>query len=138
MMSAIAIYRDRFKPSEQLQQPYVMLGYNMFAAETDEEAIFLRTSALQAMLQLRRGSPIQLPPPIENFDAQLTPQEQGMLRMITSCSAVGSVQSVAEQMRSFLDRTGADELMCVGSIYDHSKRVESFRLAAQARDSLSE
>jgi luciferase family oxidoreductase group 1 len=137
MMSAIEIYRDRFKPSEQLQQPYVMLGYNVFVAETDEEAIFLRTSALQAMLQLRRGSPIQLPPPIENFDAQLTPQEQGMLRMITSCSAVGSVQSVAEQMRSFLDRTGADELMCVGSIYDHSKRVESFRLAAQARDSLS-
>ncbi|CAE7236412.1 yvbT [Symbiodinium microadriaticum] len=138
MMSAVAIYRERFKPSEQLQQPYVMLGYNVFAAETDEEAVFLRTSALQAMLQLRRGSPIQLPPPIEDFDAQLTPQEQGMLRMITSCSAVGSVQSVAEQMRAFLERTGADELMCVGSIYDHSKRVESFRLAAQARDSLSE
>ena len=137
MMNAIAIYRDRFKPSEQLQEPYVMLGYNVFAAETDEEAIYLRSSALQAMLQLRRGTPVQLPPPIEDFESQLTQQEQAMLEMITNCSAVGSVASVAQQMQDFIARTGADELMCVGSIYDHQKRVESFRLAAQARDSIS-
>lgn len=136
MMDAITIYRERFKPSEQLQQPYVMLGYNVFAAETDEEAIFLRSSALQAMLQLRKGTPVQLPPPVENFEAQLTPPEKAMLEMIGSCSAVGSVESVAGQMDAFLQRTGADELICVGSIYDHSKRVESFRLAAEARDLL--
>ncbi len=138
LMDAIAIYRERFKPSEQLQQPYVMVGYNVFAAETDEEAIYLRSSALQAMLALRRGTPVQLPPPVENFEAQLTPPEQAMLKMITSCSAVGSVDSVAKQMEAFLERTQADELICVGSIYDHSKRVESFRLAAQARDLLDQ
>lgn len=137
MMAAIEIYRERFKPSEQLDKPYVMLGYNVFAAETDEEAVYLRSSALQAMLQLRRGTPIQLPPPIENFEAQLNPQEIAMLEMITSCSAVGSVDAVAKQMDAFLARTQADELMCVGSIYDHSKRVESFKLAAQARDQLA-
>lgn len=137
MMPAIALYRERFKPSEQLQEPYVMLGYNVFAAESDEEAMFLRTSALQAMLQLRRGTPVQLPPPIEDFDSELTAQEKVMLQMITHCSAVGSVNSVAQQMNDFLQRTEADELICVGSIFDHSKRVESFRLAAQARDSLS-
>ena len=137
MMPAIALYRERFKPSEQLAEPYVMLGYNVFAAESDEEAHFLRTSALQAMLQLRRGMPVQLPPPVADFDSQLTPQEQVMLQMITNCSAVGSVNSVAEQMDEFLKRTEADELICVGSIYDHAKRVESFRLAAQARDLLS-
>ncbi len=137
MMAAIEIYRERFKPSEQLDKPYVMLGYNVFAAETDEEAIYLRSSALQAMLQLRRGTPIKLPPPIENFEAQLNPQEIAMLEMITSCSAVGSVDAVAKQMDAFLARTQADELMCVGSIYDHSKRVESFKLAAQARDQLA-
>ncbi len=132
MMNAIAIYRDRFKPSEQLDKPYVMLGYNVFAADTDEEAVFLRSSALQAMLALRRGTPIQLPPPIENFEAQLNPQELAMLEMITNCSAVGSVDSVAQQMQDFLARTQADELMCVGSIYDHEKRKESFRLAVEA------
>ncbi len=137
MMDAIAIYRDRFKPSEQLQEPYVMLGYNVFAADSDEEAVYLRSSALQAMLQLRRGMPVQLPPPVENFEAQLTAPEQAMLKMITSCSAVGSVESVTDQMRAFLERTKADELICVGSIYDHNKRLESFRLAAEARDRLA-
>ena len=137
MMEAIAIYRERFKPSAQLAEPYVMLGYNVFAAETDEEAIYLRSSALQAMLQLRRGNPVQLPPPVEGFEETLSAPEQAMLEMITSCSAVGSVDSVAEQMSAFLTRTGADELMCVGSIFDHEKRVQSFRLAAAARDQLS-
>jgi luciferase family oxidoreductase group 1 len=138
MMDAIAIYRERFKPSAQLAEPYVMLGYNVFAAESEEEAVYLRSSALQAMLQLRRGIPIQLPPPVAGFEETLTGPELAMLEMITSCSAVGAVDSVAEQMASFLARTGADELMCVGSIYDHEKRLESFRLAAAARDKLTE
>ena len=132
MMGAIEIYRERFKPSEQLDKPYVMMGYNVFAADSTEEATYLRSSALQAMLALRRGTPIQLPPPVENFEAQLNPQELAMLEMITSCSAVGTVDAVAEQMKVFLERTGADELMCVGSIYSHDKRKESFRLAAEA------
>ena len=136
MMSAVTLYRERFQPSEQLSEPYVMLGYNVFAAETDEEAVYLRSSALQAMLALRRGTPVQLPPPVEGFESQLNLQEKAMLEMITSCSAVGSVESVAQQMEAFLQRTGADELICVGSIYDHSKRVESFRLAAEARELL--
>ncbi len=132
MMSAIEIYRESFKPSEQLNEPYVMLGYNVFAADSDEEATYLRSSALQAMLALRRGTPIQLPPPVENFEVQLNSQELAMLEMTTICSAVGSVNAVAEQMNTFLERTGANELMCVGSIYDHGKRLESFRLAMQA------
>lgn len=137
MMSAVTLYRERFQPSEQLSKPYVMLGYNVFAAETDEEAVYLRSSALQAMLALRRGTPVQLPPPVEGFESQLNLQEKAMLEMITSCSAVGSVESVAQQMEAFLQRTGADELICVGSIYDHSKRVESFKLAAEAREMLN-
>ena len=136
LMDAIAIYRDRFQPSEQLSEPYVMAGFNVFAADSEEEATFLRSSALQAMLALRRGTPIQLPPPIENFEAQLSPQEKAMLEMITSCTAVGTVDSVASQIEKFLQRTGADELICAGAIYDHGKRVRSYELAAQARDKL--
>jgi luciferase family oxidoreductase group 1 len=136
MMDAIAIYRERFKPSAQLAKPYVMLGYNVFAAESEDEAVYLRSSALQAMLQLRRGNPIQLPPPVAGFEENLSGPELAMLEMITSCSAVGTVASVTEQMASFLARTGANELMCVGSIYDHEKRLQSFRLAAAAREKL--
>ncbi|MAJ54428.1 MAG: alkane 1-monooxygenase [Gammaproteobacteria bacterium TMED107] len=138
MMQAIAIYRERFKPSEQLQKPHVMLGYNVFVADTDEEALYLRSSALQSMLSLRRGNPIQLPPPVEGLEASLSAPEAAMLEMITRCSAVGSVQSAANQMGEFLMRTGADELMCVSSIYDHDTRVRSFGLALEARDLLSQ
>ena len=106
MMQATALYRERFKPSDQLQKPHVMLGYNVFVADTDEEARYLRSSALQSMLSLRRGNPIQLPPPVEGLEASLSAPEVAMLEMITRCSAVGSVESAANQMGEFLMRTG--------------------------------
>ena len=133
LMNALNIYRERFKPSAQLQEPYVMAGFNICIADTDEEAIFLRSSALKSMLQLRRGMPIQLPPPQENFYANLTPQEQSSLSMINECSAVGSLQTATDRMREFIEKTGVDELMCVCSVFDHDKRLESFRLAVEAR-----
>lgn len=132
MMDAIRIYRERFKPSEQLDKPYVMLGYNICVAETEEEAKYLRSSGLQAVLALRAGKPIQLPPPVENFEASLSPQERAMIDNWTVCSAVGTPQSVRQQMEEFVERTGADELMCVSAIHDHNKRLQSFRLAAAA------
>jgi luciferase family oxidoreductase group 1 len=133
LMNALNIYRERFKPSAQLQEPYVMAGFNICIADTDEEAIFLRSSALKSMLQLRRGMPIQLPPPQENFYANLTPQEQSSLSMINECSAVGSLQTATDRMREFIEKTSVDELMCVCSVFDHDKRLESFRLAVEAR-----
>lgn len=133
LMNALKIYRERFKPSAQLQEPYVMAGFNICIADTDEEATFLRSSALKSMLQLRRGMPIQLPPPQEDFYANLTPQEQSSLSMINECSAVGSLQTATDRMREFIEKTGVDELMCVCSVFDHDKRLESFRLAVEAR-----
>jgi luciferase family oxidoreductase group 1 len=132
MMEAIRIYRERFKPSEQLDKPYVMLGYNICVADSEEEAKYLRSSGLQAVLALRAGKPIQLPPPVENFEASLSPQERAMIDNWTVCSAVGTPQSVRQQMEEFVERTGADELMCVSAIHDHNKRLQSFRLAAAA------
>ncbi len=132
MMEAIRIYRERFKPSEQLDKPYVMLGYNICVADSEEEAKYLRSSGLQAVLALRAGKPIQLPPPVENFEASLSPQEKAMIDNWTVCSAVGTAQSVRQQMEAFVEQTGADELMCVSAIHDHNKRLQSFRLAAAA------
>jgi luciferase family oxidoreductase group 1 len=132
MDAAIALYRERFEPSEQLREPYVMLGFNVCAADTDEEAEYLRTSAMQAFINLRRGRPGQLPPPVENFADQLSVPERQMLDEILRCSAVGSAVTVGERMKVFTDSTGADELMLVCSIHDHDKRVQSLEIAAAA------
>jgi luciferase family oxidoreductase group 1 len=131
MMEAIEIYRDRFVASDQLDAPYVMLGFNVCAAPTDDEARLLRTSALQSFVALRRGAPGPLPPPVEGFDESLTPIERRMLEEVASCSAVGSPETVRREIESFIGRTGADELMIVSHIYDHAARLRSFEIAAE-------
>ncbi len=132
MDAAVDLYRQRFEPSEQLQEPYVMLGFNVCGAETDAEANLLRTSWLQAFVNLRRGTPGQLPPPMEDFEQTLSPGEQQMLADIGHCSAVGSPTTVKSAMQAFIEQTGADELMLVCSIYDHSKRLRSLEIAADS------
>ena len=135
MEQAIDIYRSTFKPSAQLETPHVMLGFNVCAAATDEEARYLRSSSLQSVVRLRQGSPGRLPPPVENFEATLTPQDQHLIAQFTSCSAVGSVETVAREMDAFVDRTGAEELMIVSQIYDHAARLRSFETVAEIADS---
>jgi len=128
---AVEIYRDRFQPSEQLQAPYVMLGFNVCAAETDAEARYLRSSSLQSFLNLRRGTPGQLPPPIEDFEQSMDPGDRALLAQMRSCSAVGSPETVRDGLARFLADTDADELMLVSSIFDHRKRLRSLELAAE-------
>ena len=131
MMQAIEIYRTSFKPSAQQATSYVMLGYNVCAAESDEEARYLRTSGLQAILRMRLGAPGKLPPPVRDFDLSLGEQERRMLAEFTSCSVVGSPETVRVGMAEFVARTGADELMLVAQIYDHDARLRSFKMAKE-------
>ena len=132
MMQAIEIYRDRFKPSAQLQSPYVMLGFNICAADTIDEAIYLRSSSLQSFLNLRKGTPGQLPPPLAQFEESMDPQDKDILSQMSACSAVGTAEEVKRGMSDFIEQTSADELMLVSSIFDHRKRKYAFELAAQA------
>jgi len=132
MTEALEIYRDRFEPSEQLQAPYVMLGFNICAAESVQEARFLRSSSLQSFVNLRKGTPGQLPPPIENYEDTLQAQDRAILDQIGTCSAVGTLNEIESGMAEFIKRTGADELMLVSSIFDHSKRLRAFEIAAEA------
>jgi luciferase family oxidoreductase group 1 len=131
MMQAIEIYRARFKPSEQLQKPYVMLGFNVFAADTDEEARLLMSSMQQAFVNLRSGRPTALQPPVAGYDAALSFSEKALLADVLSCSAVGSPASVRKQMTDFVARTKPDELMIASMIFDHEARVRSYGIAAQ-------
>jgi luciferase family oxidoreductase group 1 len=134
---ALEVYRARFRPSAQLDRPYVMLGFNIFAAPTDEEARYLSTSMQQAFVNLRSGRPMQLPPPVEGYENQLPPPARAMLADVLTCSAVGSPDTVRKGVLAFLERTRADELMITAQIFDHGLRVRSYGIAAEVRDSLS-
>ena len=130
MMQAIELYRATFRPSAQLDKPYVMLGFNVFAADTDAEAHFRATSMQQAFINLRSGRPTRLKPPVEGYLDLLSPPERSMLDSVLSCSAIGSPATVSAQLKAFIERTGADELMVTSQIFDHAARLRSYEITA--------
>ncbi|ALK95592.1 alkane 1-monooxygenase [Massilia sp. WF1] len=130
MMQAIELYRATFRPSAQLDKPYVMLGFNVFAADTDAEAHFRATSMQQAFINLRSGRPTKLKPPVEGYLDLLSPPERSMLDSVLSCSAIGAPETVATQLKAFIDHTGADELMITSQIFDHAARLRSYEITA--------
>ncbi len=132
MMQAIEIYRAEFAPSKQLDKPYVILGYNICAADNEEDARYLRTSSLQAFLNLRFGNPGQLPPPIKDFENTLNAQQKQVLGQVSSCSAVGTPQQIRADVEEFVLKTSADELIIVAQIFDHQARLKSYSLAYEA------
>ncbi len=136
MLDAIAIYRAQFRPSAQLAMPYVMLGFNVFAADTDDEARFRATSWQQAFINLRSGRPQQLPPPLAGYLESAAPHERALLDDVLSCSAIGSPAVVHAALRAFIERTGADELMITSQIFDHDARLHSYEIAAQMLDAM--
>jgi luciferase family oxidoreductase group 1 len=130
MMDAIRVYRERFQPSAQLDRPYVMLGFNAFAADSDEEGQLLATSVQQAFVALRTGNPGKLKPPVPGYADALPPAARSMLDQALSCSATGSPATVAAAIEAFVERTGADELMITSQIYDHAARLRSYEIVA--------
>lgn len=137
MMQAIALYRATFQPSEQLQKPYVMLGFNVFAADTDDAAQFHATSMQQAFVNLRSGRPSPLPPPMADYLRSIGPQERALLDQVLSCSAIGSPETVARELAEFVAHTGADELMITSQIFDHAARLRSYEITADAHKALA-
>jgi luciferase family oxidoreductase group 1 len=134
---ALAIYRQQFQPSERLARPHVMLGVNVVAAETDREARRLLTSLQQAFLALRFGNPGPLPPPVDDMEARLDPTARSMLDQTLRFAVIGSPQTVRAGLAAFAERTGADELMITGSIFDHAARLRSFEIVAETRTALA-
>lgn len=133
---AVALYRDRFRPSDRLAKPHVMLGVNVFAAETDGEARRLFSSLQQAFLNLRSGRPGKLPPPVDGLEARLDLRAKAMLDNALSCSVVGAPETVRNGIAAFIERTGADELMVTAQIFDHAARCRSFEILAEVYPAL--
>ena len=131
MMEAIAVYRAGFKPSAQLARPYVMLGFNVVAADTDAEAALLATSLQQAFVNLRSGRPSKLPAPRPGYLESLGPAEHALLASVLSSSAIGSPDTVRRGLAAFVERTQADELMVTSQIHDPAARQRSYEITAQ-------
>ena len=138
MEAAIDIYRSRFEPSATLPRPYVMLGVNVFAADTDEEAAFIATSAQLQFISLRGGTPGKLRPPVHSMDGLWSPAEEAQVRHTLSTAIVGSPDTVQRGLADFIRRTGADELLVAGQIFDHAARLHSYGIVAEARAALSQ
>jgi luciferase family oxidoreductase group 1 len=136
LMDAIHVYRSTFKPSQFLDKPYVMLGFNVFAADTDEEARVLATSMQQSFVNLRSGRPGRLPLPKPGYYEQTMGAERALLDMVLSCTAIGSPATVREKLREFIAETRADELMIAGAMHDHAARRHSYEIVAQVASSL--
>ena len=128
LMQAIEIYRSEFRPSKQLERPYVMAGVNVIAAETDREARRLFTSVQQQFTNLVRGKPGRLRPPIDDIDAYWSPEEAVQASSMLKYAFVGSETTVQVGLQGFVKSTGVDELMVVSAIYEHASRLRSYKL----------
>jgi luciferase family oxidoreductase group 1 len=136
LLAALQVYRAEFKPSEQLQRPYVMVGVNVIAAEGDDEARRLFTSLQQVVTDVFRGTRRQLPPPIGDIETYWSPVEKNQVSKMLSRSFVGSPETVRHGLESFIEETSADELIIASATYAHSVRLRSYEILADVHKAL--
>ena len=132
LLAALHLYRENFRPSERLAEPYAMVGVNVVAADTDGEALRAFTSVQQQFLNLVRGRPGRLPPPVDSMDGHWDAAERAQVERMTRVSAVGTVGRVRERLTALLAETGADEWIFTAHLYEHAARLRSYELAALA------
>ncbi len=136
LMQALQVYRERFQPSAQLERPYAMVGVNVIAAGTDEEARHLFTSPQQSFTNLFRGARGKLQPPIDDIESYWSPHEKAQAMNMLSCSFVGSPDTVREGLEGFIRQTGANEVMVASAIYDHGKRLRSYEILSDVHEAM--
>jgi len=130
MLPALEIYRRNFRPSEVLEEPYAMVAVNIFAAETDAEAERLATSQHQSFLNLVRGKPGKIQPPVDDMDAIWTPAERAMVQARLGGSIIGSRKTVRAGIETLSGSTDADEIIVNAIIFDHEARIRSYEIVA--------
>ncbi len=133
MQAALTLYRELFRPSAALERPYAMVGVNVFAADSEQEARRLSTSHQQMHVNLVRGVPGQLPPPVASMDGLWSPHEQASVEATLRASIIGDAATVARQLQAFVHTTQADELIINSMIFDHAARLHSYEIVAQAQ-----
>lgn len=129
-LPALKLYRSHFSASADRAEPYVMVGVNVVAAATDEEASRLATSMQQQFLSLMRGRPTQLKPPVADIAELCTDYERAALAERERSTIIGSPDTVKERLQQFLDETNADEMIISSQIYDHQARLRSYEIVS--------
>ncbi|WP_447527999.1 LLM class flavin-dependent oxidoreductase [Vreelandella sp. TE19] len=129
LFEALRLYRDNFRPSEVLSKPHAMVGLPVMAAESDEMARYLATTAQQKFLNLIRGKPTQSRPPVEQLD--WTPMEQAQVSQFLGAAIIGGPQTVKEGLEAFQAQTGADELMINSDFFNQEDRLKSYEIVAE-------
>ena len=132
LKEALAVYRQRFEPSEQLKAPYAMVACNVIAAETEKEARRLFTSPQQSFVNMVRGTRGLLRPPIDDIESYWSPVEKAHVSRMMACSFVGTGPQVADRLHGFVAETGADELIVAAAVFDHEARLRSYEILAGA------
>ena len=132
LIAALEIYRERFKPSEQLDRPYAMVGVNIVAAESDDEARRLATTQQMSFTNIFRGARGLSQPPIDDIESYWTPMEKAQAMRMLARSIVGSRDTVRKGMAALVEETRADELIVVSDVYEKPLRLRSFELIAEA------
>jgi luciferase family oxidoreductase group 1 len=133
LLPALEVYRDKFEPSEQLQQPYAMVGANVITADDDETARRLFTSTQQSFTNILRGRRGQLPPPIDDIEDYWAPPEKERASAMLRRSFVGSPETVRAELDGFVAETAADEVIVAAAIHNHAARLRSYELLAELR-----
>tara|TARA_R100001143_G_scaffold63594_1_gene73185 strand:- start:37655 stop:38644 length:990 start_codon:yes stop_codon:yes gene_type:complete len=136
LSQAVRIYRERFKSSDQLDQPTFMPCVNVIMADTDEEAEYLSTSMLQMFMGVVTGDRSPMKPPIDSMEGIWNEHTKYAVQQMLACSFIGSVENVKNQIKHFLDQTKADELMVSTYIFEHNQRIKSYQLLSEVMDAL--
>lgn len=137
MMAALEIYRSKFRQTGFIERPYAMLGIGIYAADTDVEARRLFTSLQQQFVNLRRGTPTQLQPPVDSMDGLWSEAEKAGVEHAMRYALAGTREQVREGLKNFIAMTAADELIVTAQIYDHEARKRSYEIVAEVRDELN-
>lgn len=132
LIPALEVYRARFQPSAQLSRPYAMAGINVIAAETDEEARRLATTQQMSVADIFRGARGLSQPPIDDIEAYWSPIEKAQAARFLARSVVGRPETVRAGIEAFVAETLVDEVMIVSDVFDHQKRLASYRMIAEA------
>ncbi|HLR61886.1 MAG TPA: LLM class flavin-dependent oxidoreductase [Lentibacillus sp.] len=132
-IAALNLYRENFKPSDTLAEPYAMIGVNVIAADTNEEAKYLATTQQQQLLSIRRGKPEKLQPPIKDTNEAWTETEKAVVEQSANSpyTLIGDKETVRQGLKELLEETGADEMIINSQIYDHKARVRSYEIVGE-------
>jgi luciferase family oxidoreductase group 1 len=133
---AAHLYRERFRPSETLREPYLIVAVQIIAAETGRAARRLFTTPQQRFLRLIRNQPVELLPPVDSMEPLWLEPERAAVESRLAAAIVGSSSTVKAGLEKLIAETSADEVIVVTDTYDPADRVHSYAIVAEVAKEL--